>query len=89
MEEWQALFTILNGQMVKKARPITLSFYELTIGSFLGLILSYFSWKKGIFKFMFEMMHQEFDFKSDIILINGIISTSCVIYFFGANNKKD
>ena len=32
-----ALFTILNNQMVKKAHPITLSFYQLLIGAGVGI----------------------------------------------------
>ena len=32
-----ALFTILNNQMVKKAHPISLSFYELLIGASVGI----------------------------------------------------
>ena len=33
-----SIFTILNRQMVKKALPITLSFYELVVGTFIGLL---------------------------------------------------
>ena len=36
-----ALFTMLNGHMVKSARPITLSFYELVIGSLMGIGVAY------------------------------------------------
>ncbi len=36
-----SLFTILNGKMVKQARPITLSFYQLLVGTFIGVILAF------------------------------------------------
>ncbi len=65
-----ALFTILNGQMVKKARPITLSFYELIIGSFLGLILSYFSDNINIESFKISGMDLLW------LLILGLVGTS-------------
>ncbi|MDC0485526.1 DMT family transporter [Flavobacteriaceae bacterium] len=43
-----ALFTILNNQMVKKALPITLSFYELLVGTVVGvfyvLIFGNYTW---------------------------------------------
>lgn len=38
-----SLFTILNGKMVQEARAITLSFYELSIGSLVGIGVAYFS----------------------------------------------
>jgi len=38
-----AVFTILNSQLVSKARPITLSFYELLLGGILGLLVVLFS----------------------------------------------
>ena len=65
-----ALFTILNGQMVKKVRPITLSFYELIVGSLLGLIISYFSKTLNIENYMISGM--------DILwlLILGLVGTS-------------
>ena len=36
-----AVFTILNGKMVKEARPITLSFYELIVGTLVGIVVAY------------------------------------------------
>lgn len=65
-----ALFTILNGQMVKKVRPITLSFYELIVGSLLGIIISYFSKTLNIENYMISGM--------DILwlLILGLVGTS-------------
>ena len=36
-----SLFTILNGKMVKQARPITLSFYQLLIGTIIGVISAF------------------------------------------------
>ncbi|MDG1762940.1 MAG: DMT family transporter [Flavobacteriaceae bacterium] len=33
-----AVFTILNTKMVKQARPITLSFYELLVGALVGIL---------------------------------------------------
>lgn len=36
-----SVFTILNGQMVKEARPITLSFYELTVGTLVGIAAAF------------------------------------------------
>ena len=56
--------------MVKKARPITLSFYELTIGSFLGLILSYFSDNINIESFKISGMDLLW------LLILGLVGTS-------------
>ena len=38
-----SLFTILNGKMVQEARAITLSFYELLVGSLVGIVVAYFS----------------------------------------------
>ena len=38
-----SLFTMLNRHMVKSARPITLSFYELFVGSLFGILVAYFS----------------------------------------------
>ena len=38
-----SLFTILNGKMVQKARAITLSFYELLVGSLVGIAVAYLS----------------------------------------------
>ncbi len=38
-----SLFTMLNRHMVKSARPITLSFYELLVGSLFGILVAYFS----------------------------------------------
>jgi len=36
-----SLFTILNGKMVKHARPITLSFYQLLVGTIIGVIIAF------------------------------------------------
>lgn len=65
-----ALFTILNGHMVKKVRPITLSFYELIVGAFLCLIITYFSNMLNIKSFMLSGM--------DLIwlMILGLVGTS-------------
>ena len=38
-----SLFTMLNRHMVKTTRPITLSFYELFVGSLFGILVAYFS----------------------------------------------
>ena len=38
-----SLFTMLNRHMVKTTRPITLSFYELFVGSLFGILIAYFS----------------------------------------------
>ena len=38
-----SVFTILNAQMVKKGRAITLSFYELIVGAVVGLVFVLFS----------------------------------------------
>ncbi len=65
-----ALFTILNGQMVKKSRPITLSFYELIVGSLLGLTISFFSKTLNIENFMISRMDLFW------LLILGLIGTS-------------
>ena len=65
-----ALFTILNGQMVKKSRPITLSFYELIVGSLLGLTISFFSKTLNIENFMISSMDLFW------LLILGLIGTS-------------
>ena len=60
-------FKWTNG---KKARPITLSFYELIIGSFLGLILSYFSDNINIESFNISGMDLLW------LLILGLVGTS-------------
>jgi drug/metabolite transporter (DMT)-like permease len=40
-----ALFTILNNQMVKHALPITLSFYELLVGTLVCGSICYVFWE--------------------------------------------
>lgn len=38
-----SLFTILNGKMVQHARPITLSFYELVVGTLICIAVAFFT----------------------------------------------
>jgi drug/metabolite transporter (DMT)-like permease len=50
-----AVFTILNTKMVKQARPITLSFYELLVGALVGILFVILS---GQYEFEAFQLHQ-------------------------------
>ena len=73
-----SLFTILNGQMVKKALPITLSFYELVVGTVVGIVFvlfnSSYSWSS-------------FELKSYDLLWILIIAWVCTSYAFNVSIK--
>jgi drug/metabolite transporter (DMT)-like permease len=50
-----AVFTILNTKMVKQARPITLSFYELLVGALVGILFVILS---GQYEYEAFQLHQ-------------------------------
>ena len=73
-----ALFTILNNQMVKKAHPITLSFYELLIGALVGILYVLFFGNYNLNDFQFE----DWDFVWIFIL-----AFICTSYAFNVSIK--
>ena len=73
-----ALFTILNNQMVKKAHPITLSFYELLIGALVGILYVFFFGNYNLNDFRFE----DWDFVWIFIL-----AFICTSYAFNVSIK--
>ncbi len=73
-----SLFTIINSEMVIKARPITLSFYELVIGFIIGVLVFFFSDALTI---------QSFKLKEwDIVWII-ILAFLCTSYAFNVSIK--
>ncbi len=73
-----ALFTIVNGQMVKKAAAVSLSFYELVVGTLVGMIFVLVSGRYPLTDFYL----QEWDFLWIIIL-----AWVCTSYAFYASIK--
>ena len=73
-----ALFTILNNQMVKKAHPITLSFYELLIGALVGIFYVLFFGNYSLNDFKLE----DWDFAWIFIL-----AFICTSYAFNISIK--
>ena len=73
-----ALFTILNNQMVKKAHPITLSFYQLLIGAGVGIFYALFFGNYSLNDFQLE----DWDFVWILIL-----AFICTSYAFNVSIK--
>ena len=73
-----SLFTIINGKMVKIARPITLSFYELLVGFIICVIIASFSDKITI---------KSFELKDWDIAWIIILSLLCTSYAFNISIK--
>jgi len=73
-----SLFTILNRNMVVKAKAITLSFYELTVGFIVGLLVTFFS---------DEITIQSFELKEYDIIWIFILAFLCTSYAFNISIK--
>ena len=73
-----SLFTIINGKMVKIARPITLSFYELLVGFIICVIIAAFSDK---------ITFKSFELKDWDIAWIIILSLLCTSYAFNISIK--
>ncbi|MFQ3341727.1 MAG: drug/metabolite transporter (DMT)-like permease, partial [Flavobacteriaceae bacterium] len=73
-----AIFTILNNQMVKKAIPITLSFYELLIGAGVGLLYVFF---------FGDYTQNDFQLKEWDWLLILLLSFVCTSYAFNVSIK--
>lgn len=71
-----SMFTILNGQMIKKAPAISLSLYELLVGTFVGILFVLFS---------NSYTYSDFELKAwDLIWIL-ILAWICTSYAFYAS----
>jgi len=73
-----SVFTILNTQLVKRGRAITLSFYELSVGAIFGIVYVIFS---GKYTFEAFELHQW-----DWLWI-GLIAWVCTSYAFNISIK--
>lgn len=73
-----AIFTILNTQMVKHGRAITLSFYELVVGSLVGILFVLFSSQYNI---------EAFQLKQWDLLWILLIAWVCTSYAFNISIK--
>jgi len=73
-----SVFTILNTQLVKRGRAITLSFYELSVGAIFGIVYVIFS---GNYTFEAFALHQ-FDW-----LWISLIAWVCTSYAFNISIK--
>jgi len=73
-----SVFTILNTQLVKRGRAITLSFYELSVGAIFGIVYVIFS---GNYTFEGFALH-----KWDWLWI-GLIAWVCTSYAFNISIK--
>ncbi|OUU20369.1 MAG: EamA family transporter [Flavobacteriaceae bacterium TMED48] len=73
-----SVFTILNTQLVKRGRAITLSFYELSVGAIFGIVYVIFS---GNYTFEAFALHQW-----DWLWI-GLIAWVCTSYAFNISIK--
>lgn len=71
-----SLFTILNGKMVQHARPITLSFYELVVGTLVCIAVAFFT----------DQLHLEaFQLKGWDLLWILILGLLCTAYAFNVS----
>ncbi|MDA8947522.1 DMT family transporter [Flavobacteriaceae bacterium] len=73
-----SVFTILNTQMVKQGRAITLSFYELLVGAIIGIVFVIFSGQYAV---------TNFELKQWDILWVLMIAWICTSYAFNISIK--
>ena len=73
-----SVFTILNTQMVKQGRAITLSFYELLVGAIVGIVFVIFSGQYAV---------TDFELKQWDILWVLMIAWICTSYAFNISIK--
>ncbi|MDA9572071.1 DMT family transporter [Flavobacteriaceae bacterium] len=73
-----SVFTILNTQMVKQGRAITLSFYELLVGAIIGIVFVIFSGQYAV---------SNFELKQWDILWVLMIAWICTSYAFNISIK--
>ncbi len=73
-----SVFTILNTQMVKQGRAITLSFYELLVGAIVGIVFVIFSGQYAV---------TNFELKQWDILWVLMIAWICTSYAFNISIK--
>lgn len=73
-----SVFTILNTQMVKNCRAITLSFYELLVGALIGMLFVLFSGQFSL---------EAFQLKEYDILWIFLIALVCTSYAFNISIK--